>query len=168
MLEVEILFFWMRFQAGSLFSRFHEALNLAATSDCLPIEQFIRHGDEWCGFWAEDLVPGCVIQLSVGSWIPADCQIIEGSVHLDLQLITGLASDADVVKSPSDWIIGTDLLKTQLSLVPLGARVIAGEAQAIVLYAGENTIVAGKLKNHELELTLDLRRAYLWYFIRSP
>jgi H+-transporting ATPase len=49
----------------------------------------VRRDDKWLQAPAADLVPGDIVQISLGSIIPADLSIISGSLLLDQSMLTG-------------------------------------------------------------------------------
>jgi H+-transporting ATPase len=49
----------------------------------------VRRDGTWIDSLAADLVPGDIIQLSLGTVIPADLRIIAGSLLLDQSMLTG-------------------------------------------------------------------------------
>jgi H+-transporting ATPase len=83
----------------------------------------LREGS-WTLVPAQDLVPGDIIRLRSGDFIPADAKLIEGSLGVDQSALTG--ESAQMAKGPD-------------SVLYSGSVVRRGEATAVVLLTGEQT-----------------------------
>ncbi len=97
----------------------------------------------------EALVVGDVIVLDAGSQIPADLEILEGSVEADESLISG---EADLImKSVGDTLYS-------------GTDVISGKCTAVITAAGDNSFSSGIIKEskYEKENSSDIMRALNW------
>lgn len=110
---------------------------------------------------AEELVPGDIIILEAGCYVPADCRLIEShNLKVEESSLTGetepVTKDADMIcKAPLENING----KVQSSRVTIGDRfnmafmasiVVNGHAKAVVTDTGMNTEV-GKIANMIIE-----------------
>ena len=84
----------------------------------------VKRDDKWIDVSAADLVPGDVVKLSLGSVVPADARILDGSVLLDQSMLTGESVPAE---------IGSD--KTAYA----GALVRRGAATAEITATGPRT-----------------------------
>jgi H+-transporting ATPase len=62
---------------------------LALLKQKLSLKSRVRRDGAWLTLPAADLVPGDVVQLSLGTVVPADAQILDGSVLLDQSMLTG-------------------------------------------------------------------------------
>jgi H+-transporting ATPase len=68
---------------------------LALLKRHLSLKARVRRDGRWCELPATDLVPGDLIQLSLGTVVPADVRIAEGSILLDQSMLTGESVPAD-------------------------------------------------------------------------
>lgn len=78
----------------------------------------------WTTLAARELVPGDIIRIRIGDFVPADVKIIHGELNLDQSAITG--ESLDVQKKDEESIYS-------------GSIVTQGEATAIVTFIGANT-----------------------------
>jgi H+-transporting ATPase len=83
----------------------------------------LRDG-QWALLGAADLVPGDIIRLRSGDFVPADLKILTGNLEVDLSALTGESE-------PKSFEPGTQLWS--------GAIVRRGEAVALVLLTGTKT-----------------------------
>lgn len=104
---------------------------------------------------ARELVPGDLIQLEVGNYVPADCRVIE-SVNLRVQesALTGESAAVD----KSDQALEDDHLPLgdRCNMTYMGTVVTYGHGQALVTDTGMNTElghIAQSLQTVESELT---------------
>lgn len=78
-------------------------------------------------FWktalARELVPGDIIRIRIGDFVPADIKLIEGSISVDVSALTGELAEAEK-KTPED--------------VYSGSIVTKGEATGIVTLREQN------------------------------
>ncbi len=110
---------------------------------------------------AEDLVPGDIVILEAGGYVPADCRLIEShNLKVEESSLTGetepVTKDSEMIcKAPLENING----KVQTSRVTIGDRfnmafmasiVVNGHAKAVVTDTGMNTEV-GKIANMIIE-----------------
>jgi hypothetical protein len=161
-----------RISSWRLLSRLEEMSLLAGTSDLVPVETAVYTGVDpttVVELPAEFLVPGLLIRISPGVVLPADCQLLTGSVALDPHLLgdAGFPAGSGPRVVPTAWTVGTPLTTSDLALLPLGARVTEGEGQALVLYTGENTALAERIRDGRRPLDRDLRQELRWYIIRD-
>lgn len=91
---------------------------------------------------AEDLVPGDIITLEAGDYIPADCRIIESaSLQSDESALTGESSPVEKMDAVLEDITP---LADRVNILHSGCSVTYGRATAIVTDIGMNTEV-GKI-----------------------
>jgi H+-transporting ATPase len=80
------------------------------------------------GIWktvpARELVPGDIIRVRIGDFVPADVKIIQGEIGIDQSVLTGESIEAE--KKPKE-------------IVYSGSIVTRGEASGIVVLTGINT-----------------------------
>lgn len=84
----------------------------------------------------ETLVPGDVVQLSLGSKVPADCRVISGSVKLDNSSMTG--ESEPVTYAPERR---SDRVMDARNVVFSSSLVVAGCATVVVLRTGDATVI---------------------------
>ncbi len=96
---------------------------------------------------AEDLVPGDIIELSDGNYVPADCRIIE-SYNLKIEESSLTGENEPVVKSSEKIYENIDnlTLGDMKNIAFMGSIVVSGRGKAIVTDIGMNTMI-GKIAN---------------------
>ena len=97
---------------------------LALLKQRLALKARVRRDGMWVDALAADLVPGDIVQVSLGSVVPADLRIIAGSLLLDQSMLTGESIPAE-----------TELGKIAYA----GGLVRRGEATAEVVATGTRT-----------------------------
>ena len=114
----------------------------------MPRAHAIRNGEE-VQVHVGDLVLDDVIVLRAGNQIPADAQVIEGSIQVNEALLTGEADE--ITKNKGDNMLS-------------GSYVVAGECYAVLTAVGKNAYIsrltleatkAGKHEDSEMILSLD-------------
>jgi len=94
---------------------------------------------------AEKLVPGDLIILEAGNYVPADCRLIE-SFNLKVEE-SSLTGETEPVLKNADMICKKDIpLGDRLNMAYMASIVVNGHAKAIVTDTGMNTNV-GKIAN---------------------
>lgn len=92
--------------------------------------------------YATDIVPGDVIEVSVGDKIPADCRILEiisSTFRVDQALLTG---ESVSVNKTSDIVSDHRAVKQdQINMLFSGTTVVLGKARAIVVQTGSETAI---------------------------
>jgi E1-E2 ATPase/Cation transporter/ATPase, N-terminus len=68
---------------------------LALLKQHLALKARVRRDGEWVEALAADLVPRDIVQLSLGSVVPADLRIIAGTLLLDQSMLTGESIPAE-------------------------------------------------------------------------
>lgn len=110
-----ILGFWEERQAERSLDELKNKLHVRA--------KVLRDGS-WNSIPAKQLVPGDIIRVRSGDFVPADIKIIEGEVNLDQSALTG--ESAEVQKTADGNLYGGSIIKR-------------GEASGIVLKTGVAT-----------------------------
>lgn len=93
---------------------------------------------------SQELVPGDIVILEAGDYVPADGRIIESQT---LKVVEGmLTGESEPVLKNTDTIIGECSLGDQKNMVFSGSMVVYGRATFVVTSTGMNTEV-GKIAN---------------------
>jgi H+-transporting ATPase len=123
--EASAVAFLLLFNAGlGFFQEGRAQATLDALKSRLPLNAAARRDGAWTSLAATDLVTGDIVKLSLGSVVPADVQIIEGSVLVDQSMLTG--ESVSIEAGPG--------FKTYA-----GALVRRGEAVAGIIATGART-----------------------------
>ena len=108
--------FWEEYQAGNA---------IAALQANLALKARVRRDHSWTTIPARELVPGDVIQLSIGDIIPADIRLMgDDSVEVDQSALTG--ESLPVTKAAHEAAYSGSILKR-------------GEAEGLVYATGSHT-----------------------------
>ena len=104
---------------------------------------------------ARELVPGDIVLLEVGNYVPADCRLLE-SVNLKIQE-AALTGESEAVEKQVEPVEGEDLpLGDRTNMAYMGTVVTYGHGQAVVTETGMNTElghIARSLQTVETEPT---------------
>lgn len=92
---------------------------------------------------AEELVPGDIVDVSVGARIPADCRLVaieSNSFAVDQAILTG---ESESVGKDCQVVIDDDraVLQDQINMLFSGTTVVTGHAKAVVVLTGSNTAI---------------------------
>ncbi len=90
----------------------------------LRVKARVLRGGAWQVVSARELVPGDVVRLRSGDFVPADAQVIEGSLRVDQSALTG--ESREVARKHDDELYS-------------GSVVREGEATAVVVATGPGT-----------------------------
>eukprot|EP00195_Chlamydomonas_chlamydogama_P002978 CAMPEP_0202921722 /NCGR_PEP_ID=MMETSP1392-20130828/77545_1 /ASSEMBLY_ACC=CAM_ASM_000868 /TAXON_ID=225041 /ORGANISM="Chlamydomonas chlamydogama, Strain SAG 11-48b" /LENGTH=1097 /DNA_ID=CAMNT_0049615311 /DNA_START=39 /DNA_END=3331 /DNA_ORIENTATION=+ len=96
---------------------------------------------------AADVVPGDVVELTVGAKVPADIRLalILGSVlKVDQSLLTG--ESESVEKSPAPVTVDKPVYQDMTCVLFSGTLIVAGRARGIAIATGSNTAI-GKIRD---------------------
>ena len=92
---------------------------------------------------AEELVPGDIVDVTVGARIPADCRLISiesNSFSVDQAILTG--ESESVGKDPRAVVKDEKaVLQDQVNILFSGTTVVTGHAKAVVVATGSNTAI---------------------------
>ena len=98
---------------------------------------------------AEELVPGDLIFLEAGSYVPADCRIIE-SYNLKIEE-SSLTGETEAILKNADMICKKDMpIGDRLNMGYMASIVVNGHGKAIVTQTGMDTMV-GKIATMMIE-----------------
>ena len=92
---------------------------------------------------AEELVPGDIVDVTVGARIPADCRLIaieSNSFAVDQAILTG---ESESVGKDCQAVLGDEksVLQDQVNMLFSGTTVVTGHAKAVVVLTGSNTAI---------------------------
>lgn len=92
---------------------------------------------------AEDLVPGDIVDVTVGARIPADCRLVtieSNSFAVDQAILTG---ESESVGKDCQAVVNDDkaVLQDQVNMLFSGTTVVTGHAKAVVVLTGSNTAI---------------------------
>ena len=98
---------------------------------------------------AEELIPGDIIELEAGIYVPADCRLIEShNLKIEESSLTG---ETEPVLKNADMIAKKDIaLGDMLNMAFMASIVVNGRGKAVVTETGMNTKV-GKIANMIME-----------------
>jgi H+-transporting ATPase len=81
--------------ALAIFQENRAGAALALLKQQLALKARVKRDGAWIEALAADLVPGDIVQLSLGSVVPADTRIIAGTLLLDQSMLTGESIPAE-------------------------------------------------------------------------
>ena len=96
---------------------------------------------------AEEIVPGDIIELSDGNYVPADCRITE-SYNLKIEE-SSLTGENEPVEKNADTILDKSKILTlgdMKNIAFMGSIVVSGHGKAVVVETGMNTMI-GNIAN---------------------
>ncbi len=88
-----------------------------------------------------ELVPGDLLKLQPGDYIPADVRFVDGSLFVDESVLTG--ESAPIKKISTPLTTSAKDVYQSLNLGLMGTTVTGGNALALVLKTGQSTIFGG-------------------------
>merc|ERR1712115_673066 len=103
------------------------------------------------GLRAKDIVPGDIVEVSVGDKIPADVRIIEimsTTLRIDQSILTG--ESVSVIKHNEPVPDPRAVNQDKKNIVFSGTNVAAGKARGVVIGTGSNTAI-GKIRDEMAE-----------------
>jgi len=106
---------------------------LAALKKRLAPNALVRRDGEWVRLAASELVPGDVIQLSLGALVPADARVLSGSVMVDQSMLTGESVPVDA--SAGNQVYAGSLVRRGEAIAEVtatGARTYFGRTAELV------------------------------------
>ncbi|KAK9469923.1 hypothetical protein V1512DRAFT_257340 [Lipomyces arxii] len=115
---------------------------IAALSEYSPAEAKVIRNGAILRVKAEDLVPGDIVDVSVGDRIPADCRVFEitsNAFRVDQALLTG---ESESVGKDTAAIADPRAVKQdQINMLFSGTVVTVGHCRAIVVLTGSSTAI---------------------------
>ena len=125
---------------------------LVALKRRLALKAYVKRDGKWSEIPAATLVPGDVVRLSLGSIVPADGRIIDGSVLLDQSMLTGESVPSEI--GPGKIAYASALVRrggATAEITATGQRTYFGRAAELVRIAhvesGEQKAVLGVVRN---------------------
>ena len=119
--------------------------SIQALKDMTPTKAKVIRENVSIQINADELVPGDIILLESGSYVPADCRLIE-SYNLKVEE-SSLTGETEPVLKNADIICKKDIpIGDKLNMAFMASIVVNGHAKAIVTETGMNTKV-GKIAN---------------------
>jgi len=125
---------------------------LAALKSRLALKAFVRRDGQWIEMAAAGLVPGDVVRLALGSVVPADARVLDGSVLLDQSMLTG--ESVAVETGPGKTAYAGALVRrgaATAEITATGERTYFGKTAELVRIAhaesGEQKAVLGVVRN---------------------
>lgn len=118
--------------------------NIDALNDLvLHMAEVIRDGRS-VYLTAEEVVPGDILMLRPGSYVPADCRLIRTSqLTIDESMLTG--ESLPVSKHAKPLADAATALADRKNMAYMGTCITGGQGTAVVIATGENTEI-GRLK----------------------
>jgi H+-transporting ATPase len=110
--------------ALGLFQENRAGAALTLLKQHLALQARVRRDRVWIAKPAAELVPGDIVQLSLGGVVPADVKILTGTVLLDQSMLTGESMPAEAEASSTAYA---------------GALIRRGEATGVVVATGTRT-----------------------------
>ncbi|HEY7653439.1 MAG TPA: plasma-membrane proton-efflux P-type ATPase [Methylomirabilota bacterium] len=125
---------------------------LAALKQRLAPTAAVRRDGAWGRRAASELVPGDVVSLSLGALVPADADIVSGSVMLDQSMLTGESLPVDA--NPGQLVYAGSLVRRGQAIAEVtatGSRTYFGRAAELVRVAHaastEQAAILGATRN---------------------
>lgn len=103
----------------------------------IRIKTYVKRGGVDIEINAEELVPGDIINLKAGAYVPADCRLLESAqLRVDESALTGKSCSID--KQVSAAKLDADIDQRR-SMLFLGTKILSGTALAAVVGTGFQT-----------------------------
>ncbi|MFH1819611.1 MAG: cation-transporting P-type ATPase [Pseudomonadota bacterium] len=126
-----IFSFWQEYRAEQA---------VAALRQLLPQKVLALRGGEVVELLASALVPGDIVLLEEGNFIPADCRLIEAfALRVNTATVTGESRPMARNTEPSTELGGKDAPLYAKNVVLAGTSVVSGQARAVVYATGMHT-----------------------------
>ena len=107
----------------------------------------VLRDSRWIVIPAVEIVPGDVVEMAVGSKVPADIrvlQVLSSDFRVDQSILTG--ESESVSKTTEPVTIGKAVNQDKVNMVFSGTVVTAGRARGVVIGTGESTAL-GKIRS---------------------
>ncbi|KAF9438811.1 hypothetical protein BGZ76_004410 [Entomortierella beljakovae] len=115
---------------------------IEALKEYSPHEAKVLRNGSFAKVVASDIVPGDIIDVSVGDKIPADCRVLEihsSNFRIDQAILTG---ESVSVNKITEIVADTGAVKQdQVNMLFSGTTVAIGKAKAIVVQTGSETAI---------------------------
>jgi H+-transporting ATPase len=135
-----------------LFQENRAGAALALLKQRLALQARVRRDGDWVTAPAADLVPGDIVQISLGGVVPADARIIAGTVLLDQSMLTGESIPCEAAAGKIAYAGGLVRRgEAMAEIVATGTRTYFGRAAELVRIAhvesSEQQAVLGVVRN---------------------
>lgn len=146
----------------SLFQERRARSATVALKQRLRVQSRVKRDGKWSVIQAREIVPGDLVRVRIGDFVPADIKIVDGTLDVDQSALTG--ESGTVEKSGGDG-----------ELVYSGSAVKRGEATGIVYATGTRAyfgksvelVELAKPKLHMEEITLKVARRLMIIVVAS-
>jgi H+-transporting ATPase len=125
---------------------------LALLKERLSLRARVRRDGAWCECPAADLVPDDIVQLSLGTVVPADVRLLTGALLIDQSMLTGESMPVEI--GPGDTAYAGGLVRRGEAIGEIaatGARTYFGRTAELVRTAhvesSEQRTVLGVVRN---------------------
>jgi H+-transporting ATPase len=133
----------------------HAGRALAYLRRRLSVKVKVLRDGRWVLKDAREVVPGDIISVGLGDFVPADAKVVSGELSVDQSALTGESLPVDL--KPSD-------------VAYAGSVVVRGEAKCVVVNTGANTrfgrtvelVKVARPRSHQEELVLDVTKHMLY------
>lgn len=115
---------------------------IAALQEYSPDEAKVIRNGKLYRIHAKDLVPGDIIDISIGDRIPADCRLLRiksNNFRVEQSILTG--ESESVEKHTDKILIHNPTKQDQTNMLFGGTTVTTGHARAIVVLTGQSTAI---------------------------
>ena len=114
---------------------------------------------------AEDVVPGDIVVLRNGGYVPADARLIESTyLSVDESILTGESMPVSKTIAPFPQTSGEIPLSSRKNMVYMGTLIIGGQGLALVVATGKHTemgmiqMLAGEARPPETPMGVQLKK----------
>ncbi|MEM3852304.1 MAG: plasma-membrane proton-efflux P-type ATPase [Methanomassiliicoccales archaeon] len=125
------------FNAGlSLFEERHADAAVSALKQKLSIKARVKRDGSWKEIEARELVPGDLLRIRSGDFVPADCVIEEGELETDQSALTG--ESLSVSKKKGEQVYSGSIVRrgeATCSVAATGAKTYFGRTVELVQFA---------------------------------
>ncbi|MCE7734353.1 MAG: cation-transporting P-type ATPase [Candidatus Heimdallarchaeota archaeon] len=145
----------------AIFQQFRAQKKIEALQQLSPPRATVIRNGKKREIIARELVPGDIIDLSLGDRIPADARIIKSSnLTVNEASLTGESLPADKMRDGTDAIEDDSPIGEHKNMLYLGTFIQTGSARAIIVRTGNDTElgkIASAMSNIDIEIPLRKR-----------
>lgn len=134
----EAIFIYSQYRCTNMLYRLKNRINTTAHVIRNGVEQTVN---------ATELVPGDIIKLSEGDFVPADARLIESSLlRCDESVLMGEKEEISVQKDATQLHEDHRPIEERTNMIYCGSYCITGEALAVITETGENAEIRRYIK----------------------